>query len=69
MGVHSNTGSALSLGRLGLGLGNGHAYAAAGGILGALLGTAVVITIGVLLVAGLAGMGASDRKKPEADQA
>ena len=66
MGVQSNAGSALSLGRLGLALGNGHAYAAAGSILGVLLGTAVVITVGALLVVGLAGLGASDRKMSNA---
>ena len=56
--------SGLGLGSgsgLGLGLGHGHAYAALGT---AFLGTALAVTAGVLLVAGLVGL--ATRKKKEA---
>ena len=70
MAVHNGTSSALSLSKLGLALGNGHAYAAAGSVLGFFLGTAIVIAAGTLLVVGLVGMGssASDEMKQKADQ-
>jgi len=67
MALQGNTGSAVSsLGGLGLGLGNGHAYAATGSILGLTLGTALVITGGVLVVVGLARMAASAKNKANA---
>ena len=68
MAVQIKTGSALSLGRLGLALGNGHAYAATGSIFVLSLGTALMITAGILLVVGLTNLGTSDKKKPKADQ-
>ena len=68
MAAEGNMGSALSLGRLGLGLGNGHTYAAAGTVLGLSLGTALMIAAGALIVVGLTSLVTSGEKKPKVDQ-
>ena len=68
MAAQIKTGSALSLGRLGLALGNGHAYAATGSILTLSLGMVLIIAAGTLLVVELTSLGTSDKKKPKADQ-
>jgi hypothetical protein len=68
MAAERNMGSALSLGRLGLGLGNGHTYSAAGTILGLSLGTALVIATGALIVVGLTSLVTSGGKKRKVDQ-
>jgi len=60
MGMEWKTGSGLSVSRLGLGLGHGHVYAATGTTV---LGTALVIAAGVLIVAGLVGLAARRRKR------
>lgn len=67
MAAEGNMGSALSLGRLGLGLGNGHAYAATGTVLGLSLGTVLMIATGALIVVGLTSLATSGKKKPKAD--
>ena len=49
-------GSALPLGRLGLGLGKGYAYAASGAIAaGTILGTALAIAAGALILGWVVG--------------
>jgi len=63
VGLKLKTGSALSGSGLGLGLGNGHAYAAAG-LLGSMLGAALLVTGGVLLVGWLL----APRKEPQKTQ-
>jgi len=68
MAVQVKTGSAMSLGRLGLALGKGHAYAATGSIFALSLGMALIIAAGTLLVVGLTNLGTSDKKKPKAGQ-
>jgi len=68
MAVQGKTGSALSLGRLGLALGKGHAYAATGSILGPAIATVLVIAAGAVLVVGLTSLLTSDKKKPKARQ-
>lgn len=62
MAVHSNTGSALSLGKLGLALGKGHAAHAATSILLALsLGVGLLATLGgALLLVGMTNFETSD---------
>lgn len=71
MALKETTGSALSLGggRLGLALGNGHAYAATATILGlSLVKAALVVAGGVLLVVGVKKLMASNSKKPKTAQ-
>ena len=55
MALKGTTGSALSLGSSGLGLalGNGHAYAATGSVLGLSLGMMLAVVGGVLVAVGL----------------
>ena len=67
MAAQGNAGSVLSLGGLGVGLGNGHAYAATGGILGVSLGAVLAVAAGTLIVVWLARMVTSDKKKPQTD--
>ena len=69
MAVQVETGSALSLGRLGLALGNGHAYAATGTLLGLSLAAVLVVAGGVLLIMGLTSVATPDRKKAKAERA
>jgi len=57
----------VPLGRLGLGLGNGYAYAASGAtIVGTILGTALVITAGALIVGWVIGS-VETTEKPKTD--
>lgn len=51
MGLEAKVGSALPVGRLGLGLGKGYAYTAGGAaIVGTVLGTALAVAAGALIV-------------------
>ena len=70
MAVHSNTGSALSLGRFGLALGKGHAaHAATSTLLALSLGVGVLVTLaGALLLVGMTDFETSDKKKSKAGQ-
>ena len=68
MATGTNASSALSLGRLGLGLGGGHGYAVSGGILGVSFASVLVIGAGALLAVGLMKLVSPSKKKPKADQ-
>jgi hypothetical protein len=70
MAVHSNTGSALPLGKLGLALGKRYAVSATTSTLLALsLGAGVLVTVvGALFLVGLTDFETSDKKKSKAGQ-
>ena len=61
MAVHSRTGSALSLGKLSLALGKGHAAYAATSIL-------LAFSRGALLLVAMTDFETSDKKKSKAGQ-
>lgn len=65
MGLEVKAGSALALGRLGLGLGKGFAYTAGGTIAGMSLGTVLMITAGSLILGCLIGSAMKATKEAE----
>ena len=70
MAVHNNTGSALSLGKLGLVLGKVHAaHAATSTLLVLSFGTGLLVTLaGALLLVEITDFETSDKKKSKTGQ-
>lgn len=70
MAVHGNKGSALSLGKLGLALGKGHAAnVATSTLLSFSLGVGLLVTLaGALLLVGMTDFETSHKKKSKAGQ-
>ena len=70
MALHSNTDSALFLGKLGLALGKGHAAnVGTSTLLGLSLGVGLLVTLaGALLLVGMTNFETSDKKKSKAGQ-